>query len=247
MRTIYIIGLVIIMGVIFSLPSAALASDTFDWKTNLLLKSEPEHKLKNLLADPEQDYDWHLAAGAFTGMSTDNQAYYRLSTVVKSPDGPGFLNLIMPDSMWAELININDEEWISFMWFVYSLGESNNFYGVIFRDDYDSAIGMRYNPGHWNENLAWMDLSVLMREGSRWLVAYDARTDLTRFIEGADGYGIEIHGLWYFDENMGTERIDGRVAFWHNYNPEGTLWGEAFVDNRFDKQIIGYGVGGFTN
>ena len=249
-----IIGLLIIMGVLFSLPSTALAAD---WKTNLIEKSvKPElvtkDKLVRFKVDEPAIDKWKFSIGAVTGMTTDQEGYYRASMVVDSPDGPAFFEMLMPDTVWYEVVRINikdmcdedgnpiEDEIVNMARFKYYLGGSDNFAGLIIQDDDDTSIGFNYDPSHWSEALGWFDVSLLSREGRQWLACFDAFTDFTA------GYGIEAHVLYYLDQDFKRQKIDGRVNAWHNLYPDGRLWLEAGYENRIDKGFWYFGIGGKT-
>lgn len=193
---------------------------------------------RSATVDPA-DNNWHVSVGGATGVTMDGLTYSIMDAIVEIPeDAPPFFQLL-PSRSWHRYVATPAGNEINITRFEYPFGDSNNFFGSAYRDADNVGVGVTYVPEHWGQD--WLDgisfsgYIPLNPKGS-YIFAVDSDYPV------ADGYGIEVHGLYYFGVNDNGEytkrnaagktlpvspnRLNGTIGFYHNFVPDGSLRGE---------------------
>jgi hypothetical protein len=130
-----------------------------------------------------------------------------------------------------------------------SIGVSDTFFPSYRKLDEpfdESAYGGIYDGlRHWmGEDAPPVYLGVYFREGGNLLYTLMGQVYLNDFFgESTNGYYMKFDILMGMESALNREYLDGRVAFGKDFEPDGSSYGEVFLENRSGWSYYGAGAG----
>lgn len=185
--------------------------------------------------------DWKNTT--FSGYIIDGeQKAYLENITVFEPEGESFLGIPLTKAQLT-VVSFDGTEIVDRLWLIGRIGSINSdtFYLSWFKLDepFDiNAGGVAYDiTKHWDSELQSMIVGVHLLENGNLMYSYYFEWEIDT------GYYLGADILLGMESAWNRDFLEGKIWGKHNFEPDGSTYGEIFVINIGGKTTVGGGVG----
>jgi len=184
--------------------------------------------------------DFHNST--LTGYIIDGASKSIIENVtIYTPEDEKFLGIPLTFARYR-IVFFDGKDMVDDLLLVGKIGQKSDTFYVSYRkidEPFDmNTGGVLYNvTQHWDESLPPVLLGLYIMDDGNFMYS------LLGEYEIATGYYIGADVIMGMEDLGNRDFVDFKVWGKHNFEPDGTVFGEVFVHNIFDKTYYGGGIG----